>query len=78
MSEQSSETARIDRACHRLLTDPGLEPLLLWWQATGTDALMPDGPVDPVRLAMTQGDRERLSRIKQRAARHMRSMTNAG
>jgi hypothetical protein len=64
-------TERIDEACHRLLTDPALKPLLAWWEGEALRSKMPAGPVDPMRLAMAQGDRERLLAVMQRASQHV-------
>ncbi len=66
----------MNRACHALLTDPELQPLVLWWELGLANALVPPGPVDPLRLAMAQGDRERLLGIRVRAAAHQSSQGN--
>ncbi len=58
-----TEQEQIARAAHHFLTDPALAPLLGWWRATSLHAVMPPGAVDPLRLAMSQGDRERLLAI---------------
>ncbi len=45
-----------------------------WWTLQLLNAVVPQsGQLDPLRLAMAQGDRERLSAIKVRAAAHKRS-----
>jgi hypothetical protein len=63
----------IDRACFVLMTDPEFEGLRLWWQVEAMQTALPPGaPVDPLRLAMAQGDRERLLAIQQRAEAHRR------
>ena len=67
-----SDQARVDAACHRFLTDPALEPLVKWWELQLLNSVVPPGPVDPLRLAMRQGDGERLTGIKHNAAAHKR------
>ena len=64
-----TEQERIDAACHRLMSDPAMRPLVQWWEATALRVALPPGPIDPLRLAMAQGDRERLLQIMQRAGR---------
>jgi hypothetical protein len=58
-----TDLARVRFAAHQFLNDPALAPLLLWWQASSLHGVLPPGPVDPLRLAMAQGDRERLLAI---------------
>jgi hypothetical protein len=66
----------LDRACFRLLTQPDLAPLIQWWEhQLMNGAIPPLGQVDPLRLAMAQGDRERLVGIKARADRYRKSTT---
>jgi hypothetical protein len=65
-----TDTQKIDRACNRLLIDPELRPLLLWWETTSLRARLPDGPVDASRLLMVQGDRERLLAVMERGRRY--------
>lgn len=62
---------RLDEACHRFMSDPALAPLLAWW-AGDLCRPLPSGPVDALRLAMSQGDRERLSTVQFRAAAHVK------
>lgn len=65
----------IDRACFLLMSEPDFEALRLWWQVEAMHAVLPPGSqVDPMRLAMAQGDRERLLAIQQRAEAHRRRM----
>jgi hypothetical protein len=64
---------RIRHAAHRLLTDPELAPLVQHWELSLLNAVLPAGPVDPLRLAMNQGDRERLVNMKALAAEHEKS-----
>lgn len=71
MSEAPSEQERINRACHLLMTVPEMAPLRAWWEASSLRAAMPAGPVDPLRLAMAQGDRERLLAVMARASQHL-------
>lgn len=68
----------INRACHRLLTSAEFAPLLAWWELSLGNAMVPPGPVDPLRLAMSQGDRERLLGIKLRAEAHRKSTERTG
>jgi len=79
-SKRSEEEERIEhainRACHRLLSDLDFEHFLNWWRATSLQAAMPAGPVDPYRLAMKQGDGERLLMVQKRAAAHARAAAN--
>lgn len=70
MSEKPAAEDAINEACHRLLTTPALRPLLDWWEIHLSMAALPPGPIDPLRLVMAQGDRERLQQIKARAAQH--------
>lgn len=65
-----TEQDKIDHACHVLMTDPELAPLRGWWEAEALRGALPPGPVDPSRLAMAQGDRERLLAVMSRANRH--------
>jgi hypothetical protein len=65
-----SDDERINRACFRLLTDADLAPLVQWWELQLANAMTPPGAVDFGRLAMAQGDRERLTGIKVRAMKH--------
>jgi len=65
-----TDAEKIDRACHMLLTHADLRPLVAWWEAASLRAKLPDGPVDPHRLLMAQGDRERLLAVMERANRH--------
>jgi len=67
-----TEAERIAAAAHRFLTDPIMAPLLAWWQASSLHGVMPPGPVDPMRLAMAQGDRERLLSVYALANNHKR------
>ncbi len=64
---------QVDRAAFRLLTTPEFAPLIQWWELQLTNGLTPAGPVDPLRLAMAQGDRERLLGIKLRADAYRRT-----
>jgi hypothetical protein len=68
------EQERIDAACFRLMTDPELAPLRLWWEAETLRAVLPPGPVDALRLAMNQGDRERYLMVMTRAERRRAAM----
>lgn len=68
-----TDEQRVNRAAFRLLTDPDLAPLVQWWELQLSNAAVPAGPVDPLRLAMAQGDRERLLGIKTRAAAYRRA-----
>lgn len=75
--------ADIDRACFRLLDSPEFRALIEWWELGLTNAPVPaDRPVDPLRLVMAQGDRERLLAVKMRADQHRRRLekerTDAG
>jgi hypothetical protein len=65
-----TDAEKINRACFRLLTMPDMAPLLAWWELQLSNSPVPAGPVDPYRLAMAQGDRERLASIKTRAEAH--------
>ena len=64
----------VNRACFRLLEMPELEPLLRWWELQLLNGQVPPGPVDGLRLAMRQGDGERLLAIKLRAEAHRTAM----
>lgn len=68
-----TDAEKIDEACFRLMMDPALQPLRDWWEAQ-LRGVFPAGPIDPLRLAMAQGDRERLLVIMQRAYRHKTTM----
>lgn len=63
----------VNRACFRLLTQPDLAPLIGWWELQLLNSAVPLGPIDPLRLAMAQGDRERLLSIKTRAETHRKA-----
>jgi hypothetical protein len=66
----ATDAERIAAAAHRFMTDEGLRPLREWWELQLLNAQVPPGPVDPLRLAMRQGDAERLLAIKVHAAAH--------
>jgi len=69
----------LNAACAAFMREPALKPLLAWWAG---ELCLPvaGGPVDPLRLAMAQGDRERLMAVQMRAAKHdanQRKMSDA-
>lgn len=66
--------AEINRAAFRLLTNPEFAPLIQSWELELSNARTPPGPIDPYRLAMSQGDRERLLSIKLKADAHRQSL----
>lgn len=70
-----TDAERVNEAAHRFLTDDGLRALREWWELQTSNAMTPPGPVDPLRLAMAQGDRERLLAIKVRADAHRKAKT---
>lgn len=73
LSAGERQKQAIDRACFVLMSDPEFEGLRLWWQVEAMQTVLaPGAPVDPLRLAMQQGDRERLLAIQQRAEAHRR------
>lgn len=75
ITEAQRQERAIDRACYRLLTEDDFEAFRLWWEITVNSSVVPPGvAVDPLRLVMAQGDRERLLAIRQRAEAHRRRM----
>lgn len=75
MIERPVTQAEVDRCCHRLVTSEEFRPLLTAWEMPLTTATVPAGPVDPMRLAMAQGDRERLWWLRHRAEIHRQTLT---
>lgn len=67
----SQDQRDIDAAAFRLMDDPGFKPLLIWWELQLTNGAVGPGPVCPYRLAMAQGDRQRLLAIRLRAGQHL-------
>lgn len=67
----SDPNAKLQRAAYRLCSDPEFAALLEWWEAQLNTARVPTQmPVDPLRLAMAQGDRERLALIRLMSKQH--------
>ncbi len=55
---------QLEAAAARLINEAQFRPLMEWWESQVSNATWPPGPVDPMRLAMAQGDRERLRAIR--------------
>jgi hypothetical protein len=65
-----TEQDRIDQSCYVFMTDPALGVLRDWWAAEVDRVMVGAGPIDPLRLALLQGDRERRLEIMRRAEKH--------
>jgi hypothetical protein len=61
--EPDPATVALWRAAWSFARSDELAPLRAWWRNQLEGARLLPGPVDPLRLAMAQGDRERLSLI---------------
>jgi hypothetical protein len=69
-----TDAEKIQRAALRLLIDPDLQPLVQAWELALLNAAPPSGVVDPLRLAMAEGDRLRLLWVKTQAEARRRAM----
>jgi hypothetical protein len=69
-AKATSEADRIDQSCYVFMTDPALGVMRDWWAAEVDRVMVGAGPIDPLRLALLQGDRERRLEIMRRAERH--------